>query len=162
MRTILIALSTSRYSKTMVERAFSEAETAQEGGESVGIDVVYVLESGELKSVYRSVGEVGFLGSRTQKHVIDTLAEELHRTARRRMGQIADRARALEIEVKTTEQEGDFVQVIHEMAGSQRYHVIYLTRADRPFISRFLFGSKCEEVARLVRGEGLGEVIIGD
>ena len=162
MRTILIALSTSRFSEAMVERALSEAVSARDAGEPVQIDVVYILESGELNSVYRSGGEVGFLGSRTQKSVIDTLAEELHRTARRRMGQIADQARAQGFEVQTTEREGDFVPVIHEMAGSQRYHVIYLTRADRPFISRFLFGSKCEEVARLVRGEGLGEVIIGD
>jgi nucleotide-binding universal stress UspA family protein len=162
VRTILIALSTSRFSEIMVERSFSEATAVREEGGSARIDVVYVLETRELNSVYRSVGETGFLGSQTQQHVLDTLAEELHRTARRRMGQIADRARALEFEVKTLEQEGEYVAVVHELAGSQRYDVIYVTRADRPFISRFLFGSKCEEVARLVRGEGLGEVVIGD
>jgi len=162
VRNILIALSTSRFSEAMVEQALAEAENSRDKGESVTIEVVYVMETGELQSVYRSVGEVGFLGSRTQKEVIDTLAGEHHRTARRRMGQIADRARDREFQVATMEKEGDFVAVIHEMAETGRFQVMYLTRADRPFISRFLFGSKCEEVARLVQEEGLGEVVIGD
>lgn len=162
MRTILIVLSTSRYSEEMVEYALNEANRRREAGELVSIEVVYVIETGELSEIYRSVGEVGFLGTRTQKEVIDTLAAEYHRTARERMGTIADRARDGGFETKTMEREGDFVRVIHELAGKEHFEVIYLTRAERPFISRFLFGSKCETVARLVREEGLSEVVIGD
>ncbi|MEE2752089.1 MAG: universal stress protein [Myxococcota bacterium] len=162
MRTILIVLSTSRYSEEMVDRAMTEAERRRSAGEPVSIEVVYVIETGELNEIYRSVGEVGFLGTRAQKEVIDTLAAEYHRTARERMGIIADRAREGGFETKTTEREGAFVQVIHELAETERFDVIYLTRAERPFISRFLFGSKCETVARLVREEGLSEVVIGD
>jgi len=146
----------------MVDRALTEADRLRSDGEPVSIEVVYVIETGELDEIYRSVGEVGFLGIRAQKEVIDTLAAEYHRTARERMGSIADRARDGGFETKTTEQEGAFVRVIHELAETERFDVIYLTRAERPFISRFLFGSKCETVARLVREEGLSEVVIGD
>ena len=100
----------------MVEQALAEAENSRDAGEGVSIEVVYVMETAELQSVYRSVGEVGFLGTRTQKDVIDTLAGEHHRTARRRMGQIADRARARDFQVSTMEKEGGFVEVIHELA----------------------------------------------
>ncbi len=140
----------------------TEADRRRTEGEPVNIEVVYVIETGELNEIYRSVGEVGFLGTRAQKEVIDTLAAEYHRTARERMGSIADRARDGGFETKTTEREGAFVRVIHELAETERFDVIYLTRAERPFISRFLFGSKCETVARLVREEGLSEVVIGD
>jgi nucleotide-binding universal stress UspA family protein len=162
VRTILIVLSTSRYSEEMVERAMAEANRRRDSGEAVCIEVVYVIETGKLSEIYRSVGQVGFLGPAAQKEVIDTLAAEYHRTARERMGLIADLARAGGFETKTTEREGDFVQVIHELAEKEQFEVIYLTRAERPFISRFLFGSKCETVARLVREEGLSEVVIGD
>ncbi len=161
MHRILIVFSTSRYSQELVEHALKEAEGARERGEDVEIRVTYIIEANELEKVYHSVGAVGFLGAKTQKEVLDTLAREHHRTARRRVGEAADSAREKGFSVTTTEVEGDFSKVVYELA-KEDYQVLFLTRADRPFISRFLFGSECDRVARLVRQEGLGEVIVED
>jgi nucleotide-binding universal stress UspA family protein len=119
-----------------------------------------VLETQKLDEVYRSVGEDAFLGMGPQNEILDTLAQEHHRMARKRIGEAADKARSGGFEVTVVEVEGDFAQRVHAAASSDPFDIIYMTRADRPFISRFLFGSECEKVARLVRDEGVATVVI--
>ena len=80
--------------------------------------------------------------------------------ARKRIGEAADKARVGGFEVTVVEVEGDFAERVHTAASKEAFDIIYMTRADRPFISRFLFGSECEKVARLVRNEGVETVVI--
>ena len=47
-----------------------------------------------------------------------------------------------------------------EYAQKLASDVILITRAERPFISRILFGSEADKVARLALRDGLGRVII--
>lgn len=160
MKRILIAFSTTRYHRDLVAQAIDEARGLKQDGIEVAFELLYVLENQKLNEVVRSVGEDAFLGMGPQSQVLDTLAQEHHRMARKRIGDAADTAREQGFEVKVTEIEGDYAQRVHEAAAAQGYDVIYLTRADRPFISRLLFGSECEKVARLVRGEGVETVVI--
>lgn len=160
MKRILIAFSTTRYHRDLVGQAIDEARGLKQDGIEVAFELLYVLENQKLNEVVRSVGEDAFLGMGPQSQVLDTLAQEHHRMARKRIGDAADTAREQGFEVKVTEIEGDYAQRVHEAAAAQGYDVIYLTRADRPFISRLLFGSECEKVARLVRGEGVETVVI--
>ena len=160
MKRILIAFSTTRYHRGLVAQAIDEARGLKQDGIEVAFELLYVLENQKLNEVVRSVGEDAFLGMGPQSQVLDTLAQEHHRMARKRIGDAADTAREQGFEVKVTEIEGDYAQRVHEAAAAQGYDVIYLTRADRPFISRLLFGSECEKVARLVRREGVETVVI--
>ena len=160
MKRILIAFSTTRYHRDLMGQALEEAENLKGGGIEVSFELLYVLENKKLNEVVRSVGEDAFLGMGPQSQVLDTLAQEHHRMARKRIGEAADTARDQGFEVKVTEIEGDYAERVHEAASSQPYDVIYLTRADRPFISRLLFGSECEKVARMVRQEGVETVVI--
>jgi nucleotide-binding universal stress UspA family protein len=160
MKLILIAFSTTRYSRDLTGQALVEAESLRAAGEEVQLHLLYVLETQKLDEVYRSVGEDAFLGMGPQNEILDTLAQEHHRMARKRIGEAADKARTGGFEVTVVEVEGDFTQRVHAAASSDPFDIIYMTRADRPFISRFLFGSECEKVARLVRGEGVGTVVI--
>ena len=64
--------------------------------------------------------------------------------------------------MSVSEVTGRFVDTVLEQAGKTHYETILITRADRPFVSRILFGSEADRVARLVKKEGLGHVIIDE
>ena len=55
-----------------------------------------------------------------------------------------------------------FVEQVLTQAEQHSYTTILITRADRPFISRILFGSEADRVARMAKKEGLGHVIIDE
>lgn len=162
-RRILLVISTTRYSKEAVRHAMVEAREARDAGHSVAVHVLYVIEGEDLERVYRSVGEAGFLGMQPQRQVLDALAKQHHQIARRRIGTARRMAKRIEGLVLTTDEvTGGFVEQVHKVSTDGDYDVVYLTRADRPFISRFLFGSDIDKVARLVREDGTKVVIDGE
>ena len=59
------------------------------------------------------------------------------------------------------EVEGNYKDEASKAALEGDVDLVFMTRADKPFITRFLFGSEAETVARLVR-EGGGRVVIND
>lgn len=161
-RRILLAVSTTRYSQALVSHAMDEAARLQGQGHSVHIDVLYVIESDELERIGKMVGDEGFLGLSPQEDVLEALGAEHHRTATRRIEQVQAAASERGIAVHTLEEQGHFAAEVIAQAEQHDYEVILVTRADRPFISRFLFGSEADRVSRLARKEGLGRVIIDE
>jgi nucleotide-binding universal stress UspA family protein len=161
-RRILLAVSTSRYSKHLVDHAIAEASRLHEDGGEVAIDVLYVIESEELARVSHKVGDEGFLGMSTTAELMETLGAEHHRMALRRVEEVRREAETRGFPVDVMEVEGRFVESVLKRAEEQAYTTILITRADRPFISRFLFGSEADRVARMARKEGLGHVIIDE
>lgn len=161
-RRILLAVSTSRYSSRLVDQAMTEARRMQDDGHDVVIDVLNITERSELERIGRSVGDEGFLGLDPQKDVLEALGQEHDRMARRRVEQVRAAASAAGIETQVTDVDGRFVDVVLQYAESLRSDIILITRGDRPFISRILFGSEADKVARLARRDGLGKVIIED
>ena len=59
---ILIALSTSRYSQSLVTSAFSEIESQKKTNPEaiILVDVIYVIEVDELKNISERVGTEAF------------------------------------------------------------------------------------------------------
>ncbi len=161
-RRILLAVSTSRYSKQLVDHAIAEASRLQADGEAVAIDVLYVIEAEELSRVSNKVGDAGFLGMSTTQDLMSTLAAEHHRMALRRVDEVRKEAEKRGFPVAVKEVEGNFVESVLHHAEDKAYTTILITRADRPFISRILFGSEADRVARMARKEGLGHVIIDE
>lgn len=161
-REILLVLSTSRYSRHLVEHALDEARHFQAADDAVKIDVLYVIEEEELDRVSRMVGDEGFLGLSFQKEVMVLLGDEHHRTALRRVSEIREQVESLEIPLNVEEVRGEFEEALVEKAESKAYDVILISRAERPFITRFLFGSQDDKVARLFREENLGRLIIDE
>lgn len=161
-REILLALSTSRYSRHLVEHALEEARRFKASDDHVKIDVLYVIEEEELDRVSRMVGNEGFLGLSFQKEVMSILGDEHHRTALRRVSEIQGQAEALAIPLVMEEVRGEFEEALVEKAEAKHYDVILISRAERPFITRFLFGSQDDKVARLFREENLGRLIIDE
>ena len=161
-RRILLAVSTSRYSRHLVATAVTEATALKVAGHAVVIDLLIVQEHEELERVGQRVGDVGFLGLSPQRDVLEALGQEHDRMARRMGQRVVDAAQAEGIDVVRTEVRGTFVQTVLAQAEQQQSDLIILTRADRPFISRILFGSEADTVARLARRDGLARVIIDE
>lgn len=161
-RRILLAVSTSRYSSRLVEQAMDEAARLQADGTAVVIDVLNITEGEELDRISRSVGDEGFLGLDPQRDVLDALGQEHDRMARRRVEQVRAAAAARGIPTQVITVDGRFADVVLEQAELLESDIILISRADRPFISRILFGSEADKVARLARRDGLGRVIIND
>ena len=82
--------------------------------------------------------------------------------ARRRVEQVRAAAAAAHIETQVITVDGRFADSVLQQAEALKSDIILISRADRPFISRILFGSDADKVARLARRDGLGKVIIND
>ena len=155
---ILLALSTSRYSAHLVKSALAEAARAER--EDVLIFVLYIIEQDELNAVSQKVGDDGFLGSSIQQDVLSALQETHHRMAMQRIEEVRMVAKEQNYQLEINETTGVFSNEVIAFAEENPCDVIYVTRDDRPFISRFLFGSEADKVARLAKRDGLGRVVI--
>ncbi|MFZ5475488.1 MAG: universal stress protein [Myxococcota bacterium] len=159
---ILLVMSTTRWTKALVEHAIEEAAAADAAGKTVELDVLYIIEQDELDRVYRSVGGGAFLGTKPQAEITSLLLQEHMRVAARR---IEEARRAVEDRgFATVEREvtGNYEQEVRKAAQEGHYDVILLSRTDQPFMSRFFFGSDTDRVARWVSKEGYGKVIVED
>lgn len=161
-RRILLTVSTSRYSERLVDVAMREAQRMMDEGDRVVIDVLNIAEREDLDRIGRSVGDEGFLGLDMQRDVLDALGQEHDRMARRRVEQVKAAAATRGIETQVLAASGRFSELVLEYAEKLHSDIILITRADRPFISRILFGSDADKVARLARRDGLGKVIIDE
>ena len=159
---ILLGVSTSRYSTRLLSHTMEEAERLKEDGHTVAIDVVNVIEDEDLHKVANSVGSEGFLGLGPQRDVLEALGKEHNRMAQRRVDEVRALAEERGITVTVEEVRGSFAEVVLERAQELGSDVILITRAERPFISRILFGSEADRVARLARRDGLARVIIDE
>jgi nucleotide-binding universal stress UspA family protein len=159
-RRILLAVSTSRYSQHLVAQAISEALRIRETGDEVVFDVLSIIETEELARISAKVGDSGFLGLDPQAEILRTLGDEHNRMALRRVEEIKQAATEAGFSVEEHRVEGKFVDHVLAFAQKLKSDVILITRADRPFISRILFGSVADKVARLALRDGLGRVII--
>ena len=161
---ILIALSTTRYSQSLLSSAFEEIEIqkAKHPNKNVLVDVIYVIEVEELKNISDRVGTEAFLGASIQQDILKTLEEEHHRVAQMRIQNIKEKSEQAGCLFSFLECEGNFSETVLAYAEKNTCEVIFLTRDDRPFISRFLFGSDADRVAKLAKKEGLGKVVIDE
>lgn len=157
---ILIAVSTSRYSRQLVAEALEVAAGLSSPTEPVVFDILYVMEREALAEVGRRISREGFLGVSLQDDILEALGAEHHRLATRRIAQIREAAAQRGYTSTVTEVEGLFAEAVLAHAEAHPCDVILITRADRPFISRLLFGSEADRITRLARRDGLGEVLI--
>lgn len=162
IRRILLGVSTSRYSTRLLDHTLEEAERLRSEGHEVGIDVLNVIEDDDLARVASSVGSEGFLGLGPQRDVLEALGKEHNRMAQRRVEEVRALAEEHGIAITVEEAHGDFADEVLRRAQDLGSDVILITRAERPFISRILFGSEADRVARLARRGGFARVIIDE
>ncbi len=161
MTRILLVLSTTRYSKRSLELAVDEAREACSQG-PVQLSLLYIRETAAMAQVSASVDGQGFLGLEPQDEILHSLEQQHHATALRRIARFQRLAGELPgVELSCEEVQGDFVELARKRALEGEVDVVFLTRADKPFVSRLLFGNETDKVARLVRQRG-GKVVVSD
>lgn len=159
---ILLVMSTTRWSRALVQHAIDEAAAADAAGKTVELGVLYIIEKDELDRVYRSVGESGFLGTRPQEEVTSLLLQEHLRVLHNRIAEVRKAVEDRGFATTQREVTGSYEAEVRKAAQEGQYDVILLSRTDQPFLSRFFFGSDSDRVARWVREEGYGKVIVED
>lgn len=159
---ILLVTSTTRWSKALVEHAIEDAVAADAAGKTVELDVLYIIEQDELDKVYKSVGESGFLGTQPQAEIASLLTQEHMRVAAKRIREVRKAVEDRGYATREIEETGNYEAIVRRFAMEGHYDVILLSRSDQPFLSRFFFGSDSDRVARWVREEGYGKVIVED
>lgn len=160
MKRVLLVLSTTRYAKASLDGALAEAGRIATDEGSAGLHILYIRELDELARVKESVDDRAFLGMNPQDTILESLEQQHHATALRRIERAERGAELLDgVAFSAEEVQGDYTNVARREASD--YDVVYLCRADRPFVSRLLFGSETDSVARYVRSEG-GKVIVND
>lgn len=159
MKRVLLILSTTRYAKASLDGALDEAKALKDAGQDVALHVLYIRETDELAQVKSTVDGDAFLGQGPQAQIIESLEKQHHATAVRRIDRGRRGAEELGVPFSASEVQGDYQKLAQ--AEADKHDVVYLCRADRPFISRLLFGSETDSVARLVRKKG-GKVVVND
>ncbi len=161
MTRILLVLSTTRYSKRSLELALAEAQEASGRG-GVRLELLYIRETAAVDQVGASVDGQGFLGLEPQDEILDSLERQHHATALRRIERFQRLGAELSgVELSFEEVQGDYQALVRQRVLESDVDVVFLTRADQPFVSRLLFGNKTDAVARLVRERG-GKVVVSD
>ena len=159
---ILLVMSTTRWSRTLVEHAVEEAAMMDAAGRTVELDVLYIIEQDELDRVHRTVGEAGFLGTRPQDEVTSVLLQEHLRVLHKRIAEVRKAVEDRGYATHLVEKRGAYEQLVREAAATGHYDVLLMTRSDKPFLSRFFFGSDSDRVARWLKEEGYGRAIVED
>ncbi len=157
---ILLATSTTRWSRALVEAAVAEAARADADGRTVELDVLYVIEQHDLDRVYKAVGGSGFLGTQPQQEITSLLYQEHLRVATRR---IEEARRAVEERGFATRQRecvGEYGAEVRRAAQEGAYDVVVMQRSSEAFLARFFFGSESDRVARWAKAEGIETLFV--
>ena len=91
---------------------------------------------------------------------IVALHNQHKRLAEQQLSQLRDIAEKRSLSIEIREEEGDFVKRILHHVQEQSFELIFLTKDDRPFISRFLFGSHIDRAVQLIRKEGTTPILV--
>ena len=156
----LIVVSLSRHSKLLIERVKEEIESVQEQNAVVSMRILFFLERSELKKISRSISDQGFLGENLRKGVIQSLVQEQQRLADQYIHNLVQLAESHKVPVEVHKEEGDFVKRILHHVQEQSFDLIFLTKDDRPFISRFLFGSQIDRAVQRISKEGATPILV--
>jgi nucleotide-binding universal stress UspA family protein len=159
---ILAVASTSHYNRDLADQIIAEARILTDAGGVVEISLLYIIEVDTLAEVRQKIGRDGFLGHSARREVIEALTETQHQVADARLEFMRERLEAAGYPVTVTQVEGAFTDAVLAHVAEHPSDIVLLTRADRPLISRILFGSETDRVARMVREDALGRVIITD
>jgi nucleotide-binding universal stress UspA family protein len=141
-RTVMLALSTYRYSEQAVDGAI---EAARGGAELL---VVYVVDVNLAR--YLVGTDAGVLAEVREKTEQEMLVE-YERRARRQADRIVERARQAGVSARTHIEVGRFALVCLPVAKAVKPVRIFTTRSRRPVWVRRFFGSPVDQ---LIAGAG--------
>lgn len=159
---ILVAMSTTRWSRRLHDVALREVEKARTEGREAELEVLYVVEQAEIDFLVKRVGDGGFLGLETQAALMKTLLDEHERVAVRRQERVRRAVEDVGCPTTWHKVTGDYEKEVHGAVTAGGYDTVVLVRSDTSFLQRLFYGSEDDRVARWVRDETGARVLIED
>jgi nucleotide-binding universal stress UspA family protein len=136
-RTVLLALSTFRYSEKAVELAIEEARGGAE------LLVAYVVDVNLARYLIDTdAGLMPEIREKTEKQML----ADYERQARQKVAEVVARARGAGINARNHVEVGRFALVCLAVARAERPERIFTTRSNRPAWVRRFFGSPVDQL----------------
>lgn len=140
---ILVALATTRTSQDIGQQAVAEAKAR-----GVGLVLLLVGETDELRSVYELRTDPVLLGTRPIDEIVREIEEEHRRMLDEQAEEIEAWAAAAGVPVERRAVAGKYDAEIARAAASGEFATLFWLRQSRGFIARFFLGSAEDEVVR--------------
>lgn len=142
MKPILLILTPARVSDSCVEEAISAARTG--GAELVGVFVLDTSISADFRSRLRDSGS---LGGAPSDELVSLMRDEQERQGRQELERVERMASASHVPVRTRLVVGELVGCSLEVAREEGASAIFVTRRDRPALSRLVAGSAVKDLS---------------
>lgn len=136
MKRILLLLSPSRVSSRCVDAAIGAA--VKEEGELVAF---YILDTSISDDVKERLQDLGFLGEKPSGQLLEEMRREQKRQGKGELARVRELAGRRGIDCRTDLVEGEFLASSLEVAKRESADAIFVTRRERPAISRLVAGS---------------------
>ena len=141
MKNILLVLSTTRQSPKTIDAAFEKAKE-----EKRGLTALFVLDSEMPESIFEKLTDIGFTGEKPSQQLHDSILAEYRVRGDRKLKELGEMARTMDVSFKTIIREGDFTKECLSVIGEEEADFVIITRKKRSSLSRFIFGSALAEI----------------
>ena len=141
MKTILLALSTTRHSPKTIEYALKQARK-----ESARLAILFIVDPDLPKLILDKMMDVGFMGDKPSFELQKSILKEYKERGKKITKQISEKPKTLGLEWLTIIAEGEFTKECMKVIEKEKPEKIILTRAQRSRLSRFLFGSEVNKL----------------
>ena len=141
MKRILLILSPARLSASCVDNALGAAEAG--GAELV---VVFVLDTSVSDDFQARLHDMGFLGETPSNELVAAMRREEARQGREELQRVTGLAETRGLSVRGELVEGEFVTCSLAAAARESADAIFVTRRERPALSRIVEGSAVKEI----------------
>ncbi len=142
MRPILLILTPARVSDSCVDEAVS---AARKGG--ADLVAVFVLDTSISADFRARLRDSGSLGGAPSDQLVALMRDEQERQGRQELVRIERLAGEMHVPVRTRLVVGELVECSLAVAREEAASAIFVTRRDRPAISRIVGGSAVKDLS---------------
>lgn len=143
MKTILLALSTTRQSPKTIDYALKKAQR-----EKAHLIILFIVDPDLPHLVLDKMLDVGFMGDKPSMKLYQSILKEYRERGKKITEEISKAADSLGIEWSTQVAEGEFTVECLKVIEEKKPKMTILTRTERSRLSRFLHGSAVNQLKR--------------
>jgi nucleotide-binding universal stress UspA family protein len=143
VKTILLALSTTRQSPKTIDYALKKAQK-----EKAHLVILFIVDPDLPHLVLDKMLDVGFMGDKPSMKIYKSILKEYRERGKKITKEISKAADSLGIEWSTQVEEGEFTVECLKLIEEKKPKMTILTRTERSRLSRFLHGSAVNQLKR--------------
>lgn len=142
MKRIMLILSPARVSASCIDGALDAAEAHR-----AELVVVFVLDTTASDDFQARLHDLGLLGEAPSSQLMAAMRGEQAKQGREELARVARLAGARGLRVRTELIEGELVGCSLEAASRESADAIFITRRERPALSRIVGGSAVRDLS---------------